>query len=196
MKFEHFQEGHIRVFVSRHELSAHDIRPETLAVGKGQTLLRNLLEEAEMNYGFAAFGTLNFFITFFPNDGMLVDVRREGELPEDLMQETDQVEIRMTVDIVHHVLYHLGDLENVIAASHALAEISGKTETGGTLYHFEGAYYLYFQERMNTATENVVTTILSEYGDPSAKSPLVMAEYGKTVCEADAVRTMSKNFPL
>ncbi|MCY1690660.1 adaptor protein MecA [Exiguobacterium sp. SL14] len=54
MRFEQMKQGHLRVFITKQELSLHDVRPETLAVGKGQALLRNLLEEAESNYGFQA----------------------------------------------------------------------------------------------------------------------------------------------
>lgn len=194
MRFEQFKQGHLRVFVSKQELSVHDVRPETLAVGKGQALLRNLLEEAESNYGFHAVGTLDFFVTFFPNDGMLVDVRREGTLPEETFEEFDQVEIRMTVDIVHHVLYQLDQLEDVIQASHGLARHIHQTETGGTLYFFEDRYYLYFQEQMKQHVEQTVTTILSEYGVPSPKSPLVMSEYGKTILLEQAVPTLIASF--
>ncbi|MFZ0076679.1 adaptor protein MecA [Exiguobacterium undae] len=194
MRFEQFKQGHLRVFVSRQELSVHDVRPETLAVGKGQALLRNLLEEAESNYGFQAVGTLEFFVTFFPNDGMLVDVRREGTVPEETFEEFDQVEIRMTVDIVHHVLYQLDNFEDVIQASHGLRRHMDQTETGGTLYLFEGTYYLYFQEQMKQSVERTVTTILSEYGQPSPKSPLVMAEYGQTIMAEQAVSTLATTF--
>jgi len=196
MRFEQMKQGHLRVFITKQELSLHDVRPETLAVGKGQALLRNLLEEAESNFGFQAAGTLEFFVTFFPNDGMLVDVRREGDLPEEMNDEFDQVEIRMTVDIVHHVLYALNSLEDVIQASHGLLRHMSYTETGGSLYFFEGSYYLYFQERMNDALERTVTTILSEYGEPSPKSPLVMSEYGKTIQSKQAVATIAKQFHI
>ncbi|MGX8177565.1 adaptor protein MecA [Exiguobacterium artemiae] len=194
MKFEHFKQGHLRVFVSRQELAVHDVRPETLAVGKGQILLRTLLEEAESNYGFQAVGTLDFFVTFFPNDGMLVDVRRDGVLPEETFEEFDQVEIRMTVDIVHHVLYELNQFEDVIQASHGLSRHINKTETGATLYFYENRYYLYFQEQMQPTVEQTVTTILSEYGVPSPKSPLVMAEYGKIIIGKQAVSVLINTF--
>ncbi|OIN67953.1 adaptor protein [Exiguobacterium sp. KRL4] len=194
MRFEQFKQGHLRVFVSKQELSVHDVRPETLAVGKGQALLRNLLEEAESNYGFHAVGTLDFFVTFFPNDGMLVDVRRDGVMPEETFEEFDQVEIRMTVDIVHHVLYQLDKFEDVIQASHGLVRHIKQTETGGALYFFEGRYYLYFQEQMKQQVEQTMTTILSEYGTPSPKSPLVMAEYGKVIMSEDAITTITTTF--
>ena len=71
-----------------------------------------------------------------------------------------------------------------------------RTETGGSLYFFEGSYYLYFQERMNEALERTVTTILSEYGEPSPKSPLVMAEYGKTLQAEHAVATIAEQFNM
>lgn len=196
MRFEKFKQGHLRVFISKQELSVHDVRPETLAVGKGQDLLRNLLEEAESNYGFHAVGTLEFFVTFFPNDGMLVDVRREGELPEETFEEFDQVEIRMTVDIVHHVLYQLDNFEDVIQASHGLVRHVPMTETGGSLYFFEGRYYLYFEERMPESLERTVTTVLSEYGNPSPKSPLMMAEYGKVVTRSDAIEMIVEAFSV
>lgn len=196
MRFETFKQGHLRVFITKQELSVHDVRPETLAVGKGQDLLRNLLEEAESNFGFHAVGTLEFFVTFFPNDGMLVDVRREGELPEETFDEFDQVEIRMTVDIVHHVLYQLEEFEDVIQASHGLLRHVPMTETGGALYYFEGRYYLYFEERMAESLERTITTVLSEYGVPSAKSPLAMAEYGKTLQRSDAIKMIAGTFSV
>lgn len=202
MRFERQTHEHLRVYVTDGELRHRGIVFDTIVGEHGQLLWRELLETAEAEYGFSPVGAVNLNVTMFPSNGLMVDVQRiASSQPEPMdiesmgIESTEQhVEIRLTIDVIHHLIYEFVDIEDVIQAAHRLFPHRELTETGGALYYHEGKYYLHFAETLPAEAEETLVAILSEYGVATAKSPYVMMEYGKVIQEEQAVRELYDAF--
>ncbi|MDE0562133.1 adaptor protein MecA [Exiguobacterium sp. B2(2022)] len=191
MRFEKQTKEHLRVYVTANELSLRGIAIDTIVGENGQQLWKELLETAESEYGFSPQGAVDLNVTMFPRDGLVIDVQK-GEAIAEL--DVEQVEIRLTIDVIHHLIYQFYDIEDVINASIQLFPHIHETEQGGALYHYEGRYYLHFVEVLPEKVEERLAAILSEYGKTTTVSPYVMMEYGKTIQTEQAVKELYDAF--
>ena len=191
MRFEKQTKEHLRVYLTAGELSFRGIEVETIAGENGQQLWKELLETAETEYGFTAQGAVDLTVTMFPRDGLVIDVQKSEPNTE---IDAEQVEIRLTIDVIHHLIYQFEDIEDVINAAIRLEPFMDETQHGGALYHFEGHYYLHFIEMLNPDVEERLAAILSEYGKTTTNSPYVMVEYGKSIHTLQAVKKLYHTF--
>ena len=191
MRFEKQTKEHLRVYVTANELSIRGIAIDTIVGESGQQLWKELLEKAESEFGFSPNGAVDLNVTMFPRDGLVIDVQKGEPVAE---VDVEQVEIRLTIDVIHHLIYQFDDIEDVINASVRLFPYIHETEQGGALYHYEGRYYLHFVEVLPEKVEERLAAILSEYGKTTTVSPYVMMEYGKTIQAEDAVKELYDAF--
>ncbi len=192
LRFEKQTKEHLRVYLTANELSLRGIAIDTIVGETGQELWRELLETAEAEYGFTPQGAVDLNVTMFPRDGIVIDVQKVGALEPEADQE--QVEIRLTIDVIHHLIYQFEDIEDVIDASVSLYPHMHATDHGGALYHYDGHYYLHFAEVLNPQVEERLAAILSEYGKTTTVSPYMMLEYGKTIQSVQAVKELYDTF--
>lgn len=192
MRFEKQTKEHLRVYLTANELSVRGIAIDTIVGESGQELWRELLETAEAEYGFMPQGAVDLNVTMFPRDGLVIDVQKVDVVVPEMDQE--QVEIRLTIDVIHHLIYQFDDIEDVINASIRLFPHMHDTEQGGTLYYYSGRYYLHFVEVLKPHVEERLAAILSEYGRTTVVSPYVMMEYGKTIQTKQAVKQLYDTF--
>ncbi|MGE9214616.1 adaptor protein MecA [Exiguobacterium aurantiacum] len=192
MRFEKQTKKHLRVYLTASDLSIRGIAIDTIVGESGQDLWRELLETAEAEFGFMPQGTVDLNVTMFPRDGLVIDVQKvEAAVPD---ADQEQVEIRLTIDVIHHLIYQFDDIEDVINASVRLFPHMQDTEQGGALYHYDGHYYLHFVEVLKPDVEERLAAILSEYGRTTTVSPYVMMEYGKTIQTEQAVKQLYDTF--
>ena len=191
MRFEKQTKEHLRVYVTANELSLRGIAIDTIVGENGQQLWKELLETAESEFGFSPQGAVDLNVTMFPRDGLVIDVQK-GETIMEI--DVEQVEIRLTIDVIHHLIYQFDDIEDVIDASVSLFPHIHETEQGGALYFYEGRYYLHFVEVLPEKVEERLAAILSEYGKTTTISPYVMMEYGKTIQAEQAVKELYDAF--
>lgn len=192
MRFEKQTKEHLRVYLTASDLSTRGIAIDTIVGESGQDLWRELLETAEAEFGFMPQGTVDLNVTMFPRDGLVIDVQKVNAPVAESDQE--QVEIRLTIDVIHHLIYQFDDIEDVINASIRLFPHMRDTEQGGAFYHYEGRYYLHFVEVLKPDVEERLAAILSEYGRTTTVSPYVMMEYGKTIQTEQAVKQLYDTF--
>ena len=191
MRFEKQTKEHLRVYVTANELTLRGIAIDTIVGENGQQLWKELLETAESEFGFSPQGAVDLNVTMFPRDGLVIDVQK-GEPAAEL--DVEQVEIRLTIDVIHHLIYQFDDIEDVINASVRLSAHMHETEQGGALYHYENRYYLHFVEVLPAKVEERLAAILSEYGKTTTVSPYVMMEYGKIIQAEQAVKELYDAF--
>lgn len=174
------------------DLLIRGIAIDTIVGESGQELWRELLETAEAEFGFMPQGAVDLNVTMFPRDGLVIDVQKVDAVVTESEQE--QVEIRLTIDVIHHLIYQFDDIEDVINASIRLFPHMGDTYQGGALYHYEGRYYLHFVEVLKPHVEERIAAILSEYGRTTTVSPYLMMEYGQTIQTEQAVKQLYDTF--
>ncbi|WP_223700991.1 adaptor protein MecA [Sutcliffiella deserti] len=88
------------------------------------------------------------------------------------------------------------DLEYIISVSHRLKDLE---HLSNNLYFFEGNYYLYVDfasEHYSDEEIDNVLSVLLEYGEESAMSIHRLQEYASEVVKDDAMKEMTKHFPL
>ncbi|OGX77853.1 MULTISPECIES: adaptor protein MecA [unclassified Exiguobacterium] len=192
MRFEKQTKEHLRVYLTASDLSIRGIAIDTIVGESGQELWRELLETAEAEYGFMPQGAVDLNVTMFPRDGLVIDVQKVDAVVAESDQE--QVEIRLTIDVIHHLIYQFDDIEDVINASIRAFPHMQDTDQGGALYHYDGRYYLHFVEVLKPQVEERLAAILSEYGKTTTVSPYLMMEYGKTIQTEQAVKQLYDTF--
>ncbi|WP_214887964.1 adaptor protein MecA [Exiguobacterium sp. s142] len=192
MRFEKQTKEHLRVYLTASDLSIRGIAIDTIVGESGQELWRELLETAEAEYGFMPQGAVDLNVTMFPRDGLVIDVQKVDAVVAESDQE--QVEIRLTIDVIHHLIYQFDDIEDVINASIRAFPHIQDTDQGGALYHYDGRYYLHFVEVLKPQVEERLAAILSEYGKTTTVSPYLMMEYGKTIQTEQAVKQLYDTF--
>ncbi|TCI65398.1 adaptor protein MecA [Exiguobacterium sp. SH0S2] len=192
MRFEKQTKEHLRVYLTASDLSIRGIAIDTIVGESGQELWRELLETAEAEYGFMPQGAVDLNVTMFPRDGLVIDVQKVDTVVVESDQE--QVEIRLTIDVIHHLIYQFDDIEDVINASICAFPHMQDTDQGGALYHYDGRYYLHFVEVLKPQVEERLAAILSEYGKTTTVSPYLMMEYGKTIQTEQAVKQLYDTF--
>ncbi|EPE61224.1 negative regulator of genetic competence family protein [Exiguobacterium sp. S17] len=192
MRFEKQTKEHLRVYLTASDLSIRGIAIDTIVGESGQELWRELLETAEAEYGFMPQGAVDLNVTMFPRDGLVIDVQKVDAVVVESEQE--QVEIRLTIDVIHHLIYQFDDIEDVINASIRAFPHMQDTDQGGALYHYGGRYYLHFVEVLKPQVEERLAAILSEYGKTTTVSPYLMMEYGKTIQTEQAVKRLYDTF--
>ncbi|TCI49297.1 negative regulator of genetic competence [Exiguobacterium sp. SH3S2] len=192
MRFEKQTKEHLRVYLTASDLSIRGIAIDTIVGESGQELWRELLETAEAEYGFMPQGAVDLNVTMFPRDGLVIDVQKVDAVVAESDQE--QVEIRLTIDVIHHLIYQFDDIEDVINASIRAFPHMQDTDQGGALYHYDGRYYLHFVEVIKPQVEERLAAILSEYGKTTTVSPYLMMEYGKTIQTEQAVKQLYDTF--
>lgn len=192
MRFEKQTKEHFRVYLTASDLSIRGIAIDTIVGESGQELWRELLETAEAEYGFMPQGAVDLNVTMFPRDGLVIDVQKVDAVVAE--SDLEQVEIRLTIDVIHHLIYQFDDIEDVINASIRAFPHMEHTDQGGALYHYEGYYYLHFVEVLKPHVEERLAAILSEYGKTTTVSPYLMMEYGKTIQTEHAVKKLYDTF--
>lgn len=65
--------------------------------------------------------------------------------------------------------------------------------TGGTVYHYDGQYFLSLEDLGSHTAEGVVA-VLAEYGNPTTLTIYRLQEYGKLIMDGNAVETIQTHF--
>lgn len=110
-----------------------------------------------------------------------------NEKMNDFMKTLDEI----SKPVVHDVAYVFRDIEDVIELSKKVYEI---TDANTRLFFYKNQYYLTFENLEDDEMMVDLLSIVSEFGVKSKVSIPVLAEYGKTICDYDAVGVLKTNF--
>ncbi|HET7629236.1 MAG TPA: genetic competence negative regulator [Bacillales bacterium] len=195
MRLERLNSDKIKIFLTFDDLSERGISKDEIwqDLPKVHDLFRDMMLEANDELGFKADGPIAVEVFSLPAQGMVVIVSKgmnDGEFFED--DDDDYIEMQVTVDESSDVFYEFSSFEDVIALSGRLHPLN---VGGGTLYSYNGCFYLHFdEEEMEAYDWSGLIALLSEFGNPSTITHYRVSEYGKKLMENGAVARLFETF--
>ncbi|MBM7694722.1 adapter protein MecA 1/2 [Peribacillus deserti] len=191
MKLERLSSNKIKIFLTFDDLmdrglTTDDIKGNSLKVHK---LFYSMIEEACTEMDFEMIGSIGVEIFSLKAQGLIVIVTREED--EDLLDDTDSIfELDVRLADNFHIFYEFKDLEDVIQLCRLLKTFGLHS---GSLYFYGKSYFLLLKDVSENLHETVIS-IASEYGCPTTMTLCRIVEYGKTIIDDSAIKTMTHYF--
>jgi adapter protein MecA 1/2 len=105
----------------------------------------------------------------------------------------DALDDEANKELIVSVVYMFRDIEDVIALAIRL-DVDYELEES-RLFHYQNRYYLSFENVSKYDSLNpYIEPITLEYGEYSNRTLAVLAEYGNTICENNAIKNLATNF--
>lgn len=196
MRLERLNQNKIKIFLTFDDLVERGLTKEDLWYNapKVQQLFRDMMEEANKELGFELEGILEVEVFSLQAQGMIVIITKDTSsknLREDFFED-EYIEMQVTLDENHDILYAFQSLEDIIALSSQLIALD---VNGGQLIYFENKYYLFMHSYENTQFNlDQLIAILAEFGDSSMYTIHRLLEYGKVLMEEKAIEQMYHYF--
>ncbi|MED4161261.1 genetic competence negative regulator [Halalkalibacterium halodurans] len=196
MRLERLAVNKIKVFLTFDDLKERGITKDELwqDIPKVHDLFRDMMLEADDELGFKADGPIAVEVFALPAQGMVIIVTKghqESDFDEDGL-EGGYIEMQVTLDESDEVFYEFADIEDVISLVPRLVTLG---MTGGTLYSYQGRYYISFTDLdLDGIDEESLIALLAEYGYPSTISTYRVAEYGSLIIANDACIKLYQSF--
>ena len=194
MRVERLGSDKIKIFLTFDDLKDRGIKKEDLwsDVPKVHDLFNEIMEEAYDQLGFELSGPVAVEIFALPAQGMVVIVTRgkDSLLGEDEKDELYSLEV--TLEESDSIIFAFKDLEDLISATE---RVNSYLIYGGQLYFYKGHYILVFDNIDVVAKElDIFISLLSEYGEASSISKVMLEEYGKLIIAEDATKVIVSKF--
>ena len=196
MKIERLGQDKIKIFLTFDDLSEWGLQKEDMwkELPKVNELFSEMMDQAYSELGFDVTGPLAVEVFALPAQGMVVIVTRthlDQEKYED--DEYDEfVEMEVTMEESEDITYAFSDFEDLLAAAKMLRPYYAD---GGSVYYYNDRWVLQLEPvEMEEARYQAVIAVLSEYGEATAITRLVLEEYGKTVVEKNAIQVLCSHF--
>ncbi|MBA2870141.1 adapter protein MecA 1/2 [Anoxybacillus calidus] len=193
MRLERLTHNKIKIFLTFDDLIDRGLTKEDLWKDsfKVHQLFRDMIEEANEELGFEINGSIAVEVYSLPAQGMVVIVTSESQ-DHDLEEEfsDDYIEMQVTLDESEDIFYEFQEFEHIIQLCHRLYTLGF---FGGTLYSYNGRFYLHVAEPSHIDTNDFVA-ILAEFGSPSTITIHRVQEYGKKLIESNTVQQIYQYF--
>jgi adapter protein MecA 1/2 len=193
MRLERLTHNKIKIFLTFDDLIDRGLTKEDLWKDsfKVHQLFRDMIEEANEELGFEINGSIAVEVYSLPAQGMVVIVTSENQ-DHDLEEEfsDDYIEMQVTLDESEDIFYEFQSFEHIIQLCHRLYALDFR---GGTLYSYNGRFYLHFAEPSHIDTNDFVA-ILAEFGSPSTITIHRVQEYGKKLIDSNTVQQIYQYF--
>lgn len=152
------------------------------------------MEEAYEQVGFELFGPVAVEIFALPAQGMVVIVTRSSNLvEEDEDEDLDTIfDLEVTLEETDSIIFAFSDFEDLVSA---VSRINKSLICGGQIYYYKKHYILLLDQLdvIEKEVENVIA-LLSEYGEASPVSKIILEEYGKVIISEDATKVIVSQF--
>ncbi|GGH79084.1 adapter protein MecA 1/2 [Pullulanibacillus pueri] len=195
MRLERLNSDKIKIFLTFDDLQERGITKEDMWTNlpKVQNLFRDMIMEADDELGFQADGPIEVEVFSLPAQGMVVIVskRFDPDFIDDEEGDDEFIEMQVTLDESNEIIYTFNDFEDVIALSHRLSPLGVKE---GALFHFDGSYYLFFEENEITIDLDTFIALLAEFGNPSTVTQYRLMEYGNAIMSEKAIEHIKRYF--
>lgn len=199
MRVERLSQDKIRIFLTFDDLHERGIEKEDIwrDIPKVHDLFNDMMEQAYHELGFEVMGPVAVEVFALPAQGMVVIVTRgrsQAALDDDSDFDDDDIyEMEVTLEESEDIIYYFQDFEHLLEACH---RINSVLPEGGKVYGYNDRYYLVLDEIEwdNQQLYQTLIALLSEYGEASTVTKYVLGEYGKTVIDKDAIRTLCAHF--
>jgi adapter protein MecA 1/2 len=197
MRVERLGTDKIRIFLTFDDLVERGIEKDDMwrDIPKVHELFNDMMDQAHEEVGFSVNGPVAVEVFSLPAQGMVVIVTRgktDSIDSSDEMDYDDIYEMQVTLEESDDVIYSFSDFEHLLELAH---RINAKLLYGGSLYSYNGRYYLLFEEvEMERKDYEDFIAVLSEYGEASTTTKYVLQEYGTVVIGDDAVKVLCQYF--
>jgi adapter protein MecA 1/2 len=192
MRLERLNYNKIKIFLTFDDLVERGLTKEDLwkDTFKVHQLFRDMIAEASEELGFEINGSVAVEVYSLPAQGMVVIVTSEDEMTDEEDEFSDDyIEMQVTLDESDDIFFEFRTLEDVIQLAERLYALGCH---GGSLYSYEGRFYLYFAE--STIDTDDFVAILAEYGSPSTLTIHRVQEYGKKLMDEQAIAQIYQYF--
>ncbi|TCS93425.1 genetic competence negative regulator [Hazenella coriacea] len=196
MRVERLGGDKIRFHLTLDDLIDRGIEKEDMwrDIPKVHELFNDMMEHAYQELGFEVAGPVAVEVFALPAQGMVVVVTR-GRTPkpehDDFESTEDVYELEVTMEETESIIFRFIDIEDIIQAAIRLHPIH---DQGGQVYFYQGAYYLIFDEDLNSDRLEALIAICSEYGEVSTTTNTLLQEYGKTIWSENAISQIVETF--
>ena len=196
MRLERLTYNKIKIFLTYDDLNERGITKEELWQDgpKVHQLFREMMLEAYDELGFKADGPIAVEVFSLPAQGMVVIVTKGQNDMNGLDEQYDDeyIEMQVTLDESDEIFYEFASFEDVLSLARRLSSLS---ITGGTLYSYNGYFYMKFDEDdINTVNLDAFIALLAEYGSSSTMTSYRVVEYGKILLKKDAISELNRIF--
>ncbi|WLR43760.1 genetic competence negative regulator [Bacillus carboniphilus] len=195
MRLERLNYDKIKIFLTLDDLmdrglSREDLWRDSLKVHQ---LFQDMMNEASEELGFEPNGPIAIEVFSLQAQGMVIIVTKSqiDTLDEEFID--DVIEMQVMLDERNAVLYGFDQFEDVIRLGHVLSTIQ---VTGGTLFLYQGRYYLWIKDIPELVNLDSLIAILAEYGSSTPITPEFLGEYGQNIMDDNAVETITTHFNL
>lgn len=190
MRIERISENQFLIYLTYEDLVERGFTKEDIIQNtkKLEPLFKDMMYEASYELGFELEGKLQIHVHIMKAQGMHIIVTQH----EDDFEDEEFVELQVTLDESHEIIFAFENFEHMIQVSFYL---KANEIHGGSVYIFEDNYYLTFseQEIAHCDQENIIA-ILSEFAKPSIVTSVRLEEYGKPIFTENAVQKIVHHF--
>jgi len=193
MRLERLTANKIKIFLTFDDLNDRGLTKEDIwkDSGKWNQLFHDMLEEACEEFDVEIQGHVAVEIFSLQVQGLIMIITVDDDVQEEEGNlDEGFIEMQVRVGDCDKLLYRFQDFEDIIQLAKRLSFIG---VAGGSLYTINNCYYL-LMDNMKEEKKEAAACILSEYGNASILSPIVLAEYGKLIIENKAVETILEFF--
>ncbi|QFT89432.1 Adapter protein MecA 2 [Bacillus sp. THAF10] len=194
MRLERLNYNKIKIFLTFDDLEERGLTKEDLWKDshKVHQLFRDMIDEASEELGFEVNGSINVEVYALQAQGMVVIVTSSDEEDMDDEFSEEYIEMQVTVDESQELFYVFQSFDHLIDLAKRLKSFQ---VNGGTIFSYEGMFYLLFEEQLDLGLEiDTMIALLSEYGTPSTMTTHRIEEYGKTIMKENAMKQLITYF--
>ncbi len=194
MRVERIGNDKIKIFLTFDDLKDRGIKKEDLwsDVPKVHDLFNEIMEEAYDQLGFELSGPVAVEIFAMPAQGMVVIVSRGRDSILDEDEKDDLYSLEVTLEESDSIIFAFKDFEDLLSAT---KRVNSYLIYGGQLYFYKDHYILSFDNLDVVVNEmDKFISLLSEYGEASSVSKILLEEYGKLIISDDATKVIVSQF--
>ncbi|MCA0970320.1 genetic competence negative regulator [Halobacillus litoralis] len=192
MRVERMSNEKFKIFLTFDDLSERGLSRDELwnDLPRVHRIFSDMMYDAGSELGEELSGVLLVQVYLLQAQGMLIIVTRSE--PIDFDDEDDYLEMKVTLDESSEMMFSFQRFEDVIQAGLQLHRLN---VDGGSVYHYEDDYYMLLTEDdVWHLDDDQVIALMSEFASASAATSHRLIEYGKTIMENQACRTIHHYF--
>lgn len=154
-----------------------------------RNLFSDIMYDASNELDFELDGALLVQVYLMQAQGMHVMVTQMNDM---MSEDEDYIEMKVTLDESHELIFSFNDFEDVIQVSSYLSPLGIE---GAQVYHLDEQYYMLFEEEdlLQVQKENIIA-VMSEYSHSTIITSYRLKEYGKVIYKNQAIKQIIEQF--
>ncbi|WP_079479929.1 genetic competence negative regulator [Halobacillus salinus] len=192
MRVERMSNEKFKIFLTFDDLSERGLSRDELwsDLPRVHRIFSDMMYDAGTELGEELSGVLLVQVYLLQAQGMLIIVTRSE--PIDMDDEDDYLEMKVTLDESIEMMFSFERFEDVIQAGLQLHRLN---VDGGSVFHYQDDYYMLLtEEDVWHLDDDQVIALMSEFASASAATSHRLMEYGKTIMDGCACKTIHHYF--